>query len=471
MTNFYNREQELSILTEDWETDGAKLMLLYGRRRVGKTYLLQHFFSAGHPHCYFLASTVANQENIAQLAETLLQAIPDASGLSSSDFPTFRSVLQFYGEHSRETRFALVLDEFQYLVQRDPSIPSQLQAWWDTTGLQSQAFVVLCGSHIGIMEELAGASQPLFGRFTSRRRLTPMTCSYTAKFYEMANWSIRDKMIAYGILGGTPRYHALFEIGRDVGWNVCKNVLSSDGLLRNEPEVLISSSTIRDPVNYNSVLRAIALGDTRMTAIANRTGLTQSQLGFYLNNLIELEWIAREMPFGEHSTKSSIYRITDHFVHFWYRFVSRFESALEFQETSSVYHAHIEPFLNDYMGRYVFEDICLQYLRREVLRKHGLHIKEAGRYWNRDNSVEIDIVAELDDGGMLVCEAKWSSTPLDIETYYSLMRKVAYLPTKGRNTITYMLFSLAGFNRDMKSRADKDGVILVSGEELLKTSE
>ncbi|MHB9038916.1 MAG: ATP-binding protein [Armatimonadota bacterium] len=465
---FYDREQELADLADAWKSNDAKLMLLYGRRRVGKTCLLQHFFSDEHPCCYFLASSAAISDNIALLAETLIATHPSARGLTPADLPTLRSVLQFYADICRETRFALVLDEFQYLVQQDPSIPSQIQAWWDLNGLRTQAFVVLCGSHIGVMEGLAGSSEPLYGRFTARRKLPPMTYNNTAKFYHASKWSGRDILTAYGVLGGTPRYHALFDPDRSLGWNIIKHILSPDGPLHDEPEALISSSSVRDPAYYNSVLRAIAQGETRPTDIAQRTGLTLSQFGVYARNLMELEWMDRETPFGEDSTKRSIYRITDHFIHFYYRFVASLASDLEFRNTAGVYRTRVEPYLNDYMGRYVFEDICMQYLKNKAERFHGLLLRNAGRYWSRDGSVEIDIVGDLDDHRALACECKWSSSPVGVGIYYELMRKSRLLPPpRGNGMMRYALFSMAGFDQSLIDTATRDDVILISGDDLL----
>jgi len=468
MNAFYNRDQELAVLAGAWDSQKAELALLYGRRRVGKTYLLQHFLSGARPHAYFLASAMSLADNLAQLAQALLAAYPHATGVTAADLPTLRSVLQFHEQAARETRFALVLDEFQYLVAQDPSIPSQIQAWWDTTGIRSQAYLVLCGSHIGMLEALAGASQPLYGRFTVRQRLRPMHYDDTALFYQSDKWSIRDKLIAYGALGGTPKYHATFSDRQTLGANIIRHVLSPDGLLHAEPEVMIASSSIRDPAPYNSILHAIAQGETRRSHIEQRTGLTHSQFGFHAQSLMEMEWIEREAPFGDVSGKRSLFRITDPFIHFWYRFVSSLASELEFRETAEVYESRVEPYLNDYMGRYVFEDICLQYLKKFGASRHGLQIRNAGRYWSRDGSLEVDLLGRLEEGGILACECKWSSSPIGVGVYYDLIRKCALLPPPiGSGPFRYALFSAAGFAADLLETAARDDVVLVSADDLI----
>lgn len=468
MKVFIDRQREIADLNEAWDRGRAELRLLYGRRRVGKTYLLQHFLSQGKPHCYFLASAMTIGANLERLAQVMIDAHVGRSHLKPADLPTLPAILALYEDMLRTQRCALILDEFQYLVDAEPSIPSQIQAWWDMTGIHSQAFVVLCGSHIGMMETLTGGSQPLYGRFTSRIKLQPMNYYDTALFYQNSDWSTRDKLIAYGVVGGTPKYHAAFSPDISLGSNIVQRILSPDGLMHNEPENTICSSSVRDPALYNSILRSVARGDTRRTQIEQRAGITPSQFGYCVQTLMDLGWMDREKPFGEDSAKRSIYTITDHFIHFWYRFVSPSAGALEFQDAFDVYATRVEPYLNDYMGRYVFEDICMQYLKKHAAGRYGLRIERAGRYWNRDGSVEIDIVGDLEDSRILVCECKWSSSPIGVSTYYDLMRKASLLPPpRNARTVRYALFSAAGFDDKMKETAVRDDVVLVTGEDLL----
>lgn len=464
---FHNRTTELGALSDRWDSPDAQLLLLYGRRRVGKTYLLQHFLGDGKRHCYFLAAQTSLSENMSQLAQSVLGCAPQ-SGLSPADLPTFNSILRFVDQTAREQRFALVLDEFQYLLEMDPSIPSQIQAWWDTTGIRSKAFLVLCGSHLGIMEGLGGGQAPLFGRFTFRHKLLPMNYRDVAQFYAGGSYSIRDKLTAYGVLGGTPRYHALFDPRKRLSSNLCSHVLSPMGLLHNEPEILMASSQIRDPAPYNAALRAIASGCNRPAEIAQRVGASPAQLNFYLRNLIELEWVVREYPFDETSDRRAIYKISDPFMRFWYRFVAGLRSELEFQVTDDIYRSRVEPHMSDYMGLHAFEDICHQYLKLEGSKVLGQPIRRSGRYWSRDGQLELDLVAELGNGHYLFGECKWSSSPVGLGVYYDLRNKVAKLPeAKYQDQPTYAIFSAAGFDQDLKATAAREKVLLISGDDLL----
>lgn len=465
---FYNRENELAALKSAWESDSAQFALLYGRRRIGKTYLLQHFLGSDKPHCYYLASQMSLSDNMSQFAESIISCQPE-SGLTSADFPTFRSILNLVGNLAGNNRFAVVLDEFQYLLEQDPSLPSQIQAWWDTSGIRSKVFLVLCGSHLGVMEGLGGHQAPLFGRFTLRQKLLPMRYNNTSEFYSDSNYTIREKLIAYGAMGGTPRYHALFNPKKTLEQNICDVILNPTGLLHTEPEVLISASQIRDPAPYNGVLQAIAGGCTKSNAISQRIGVKPNHLSFYMKNLIEWEWVIREHPFGERSDSRAIYRINDHFFHFWYRFVSKLRSELEFNDTGIIYKTRVEPYIDQYMGQYVFEDICHQYLKSNGSWIIGTPINKAGRYWNRDGSVEIDIIAELDGGGQLFGECKWSSSPIGSSVYFELRDKVARLPKLASvENPRYILFSLSGFTDDLQALAESQDIVMVSGHDLLR---
>jgi AAA+ ATPase superfamily predicted ATPase len=465
MQKFYDRGIELEALQGLWDSGGAELVLLYGRRRVGKTYLLQKFLGDGKPHCYFLAAQTSSGANLAELAKALIDIAPE-KGYGVEDLSTLRNILRFASSLAKR-RFALVLDEFQYLLEQDPAIPSQIQAWWDVEGIRSSLFLVLCGSHIGVMEGLGGPQAPLFGRFTFRHRLPPMTYKDVSLFYENSNYSDREKLMAFGILGGTPRYHALFDPRKSLGANIGTHILSSTGLLRNEPEILMLSSRIRDAAPYNAILRAIAEGRTKPNEIRQVVGATSSQLTFYLRTLMELEWIIREHPFGEDSERRSLYRINDPFLRFWYRFVDRLRSALEFQDYRELYRGAVQPYLNDYMGSQAFEDICRQLLQIEGTRLLRVGIEKASRFWSRDGSLEIDIMAELADGTVLFGECKWSSAPVGLNVYYSLREKAARLREKGGAAERYIVFSAAGFTGQLQEAAARDGVLLVDAEKLL----
>lgn len=483
---FFNRVAELAALTRAWKAKNptGQLLLLYGRRRLGKTYLLQRFF-AGAPgetprsHCYFLADQTTAATQRLQLAQQVLDALPEAGVTAVELAVSWNQILRHVAArartlHSPQNRFGLILDEFPYLAAQSPELPSILQAWWDREGAHSPLLVVLCGSHLSAMEALGAESAPLFGRFTGGIfRLPPLRYDEVASFYagSPAYADPATVLTMYGVLGGTPRYHALVDTERPFGEEIIDLLLRPRGALEGEVRFLLGSEQIRDPAPYNAVLSAIAGGATQFGEILDRSGTERGSLSFYLKTLRELGWIRRELPFEETSEKRGLYQIADPFLSFWYRFVQPLSSALSFSDPVALYQTQVEPFLSDYMGRFVFEPICHQWLERNAQSVLSLPLIDAGRWWSRDGQVEIDVMAKAQNGGYVFGECKWSrNTPVGMDVYARLLSKVNRLPdARHRQDATLLLFSLGGFAPEVTAFAatPEHRLHLVGPEELL----
>lgn len=340
------------------------MMLLYGRRRIGKTYLLQRYFAAGvngsgegRPHCYFLAEQTTAAEQRAALAREILDALP-AEGVAEAEIAvSWNSLLRFASQHASARpdgagRFGLILDEFPYLVEQTPELPSIIQAWWDREGAHAPLFVVLCGSQLSAMAALGSESAPLFGRFNGGVfRLEALTYEDVAAFYSGSpRYGIPEVLTMYGVLGGTPRYHALADTSQPPESEIVTLLMQPRAILENEIRFLLSSEQIRDSAPYNAVLGAIAAGETQFGKILNRTGIERGSLSFYLKTLQGLGWVRRELPFGETSDRRALYRIADPFLSFWYRFVAPLSSSLQFSNPKDVFAERVAPLLGDYMA-------------------------------------------------------------------------------------------------------------------------
>lgn len=480
---FFNRARELRALDRAWgrTAPGGQMALLYGRRRVGKTYLLQRFFTAGasgaeppKPHVYFLAeqSTAAVQRSA--LAEQALAALPDP-GVSVEELAvSYNAILRHISARAGNgERFGLVLDEFPYLVDQTPELPSILQSWWDREGVHAQVFVVLCGSQLSAMAALGAESEPLFGRFNAGvHHLRPLRYDEVACFYrESPLYGLRETLAMYGVFGGTPRYHAMVDTSRPMGEEVADLVMRPGAPLENEVRFLLGSQSVRDPAPYNAVLGAIAAGATQFGRIQQRTDVERGSLSFYLRTLMDLGWIRREISFGETTDRRALYRFADPFLAFWYRFVAPLMSALQFNDAGAIYKERVEPFLADHMGRSAFEDICAQWLQRHGRDRLGLSLEDVARYWSRDGGVEIDLVSKVMGGGYLFGECKWNAgRPLGAGVYADLRAKVDGLPeAKWRDGARYVLFALGGFSTDLAALAadPANRLSLVDGPALL----
>lgn len=459
---FFNRTAELEALTTAWgaKPSAGQLLLLLGRRRLGKTYLLQRFFGGtetdpAKPHVYYLADQTTAASQRLQLAEQVMEALPDAGVTPSEIAVSWNQILRHVSSYasSHSGRFGLILDEFPYLVQQTPELPSIIQSWWDREGAHLPVFVVLCGSQLSAMEALGAESAPLFGRFTAGKfHLKPLRYDEIAGFYaDNSHWKVADILTMYGVLGGTPRYHALVDASKTLADAVVDLLLKPRGALEGEVNYLLGSEQIRDPSPYNAVLAAVAQGHTQFGDILNHSGTERGALSFYLKTLTDLGWVVRELSFEETSEKRGLYQIADPFLNFWYRFVRPLSSALAFSPPDVLYRAKVEPFLADYMGRFVFEKICHQWLQKHAWSEMGINVLSAGRWWSRDGQTEIDVMARRLDGGYLFGECKWSaSRPVGSEVYNALLAKVAKLPREEqREGATYILFSVGGFTDNL----------------------
>jgi len=446
------------------------MLLLYGRRRLGKTFLLQRYFTAGatgnepaKPHCYYLAeqSTAAAQQ--LTLARQLIAALPAAGGTAEEIAVSWNALLRYASQQAQARkkgggRFTLILDEFPYLVAQTPELPSILQAWWDREGVHSPLFVVLCGSQLSAMAALGEESAPLFGRFNAGIfHLDPLQYEDVASFYANSpHYGVVEKLLMYGVFGGTPRYHALVDPSRPPAEEIVTLLMQPRAILENEVRFLLGSEQIRDPAPYNAILAAIAGGETKFNGIQQLIGVERGALSKSLRTLLELGWIRRELPFDEHSERRALYRVVDPFLAFWYRFVAPLASDLQFSDPTADYTARVAPRIAEYMGWSVFEEICGQWLQRHAKERLGLTIRQMARYWIRDGRTEIDLMAELADGTYLFGECKWrADSVMRLNDLSTLQAKVASLPeSRWRNKPTYALFALGGFSSELQQLAN-----------------
>jgi len=463
---FINRESELTWLEERYQGDAAEFVVVYGRRRVGKTYLLRRF-CADKPHLHFQAGEVADADNLRRFSQEMVGAI--GARLSGGiEFADWEAALEFLLEQVRGRRFIVVLDEFPFLCEANPALPSLIQRFWDLRGQHSDLFVVLSGSSVSFMEnEVLSERSPLFGRRTGQIHLLPMSYRDAAEF--VPGYSPEDKLRVYGIVGGIPMYLARFQDGRSLAGNVCAEILDPKSLLYEEPEHILRAE-LRDPPTYSSILHAIATGQTRRSEINNRVAQAgrQVDLGRYLRVLEQLRLIERVAPLTSRGRKRpgrGRYFIADNFLRFWYRFVLPNRSRLEIGMPEEVWREDIEPHLDDYMGL-AFEQICRDYVRRFAAEKLPVQAKEVGVFWHKNG--EIDVLSLNTDGSVYCGECKWSRQPMDLRELEALVRKTALLPEDWREReIRYVLFCRGGFTDDLRRREDGERLILVTLEDLL----
>ncbi|MCD6360935.1 MAG: ATP-binding protein [Armatimonadetes bacterium] len=463
---FIDREQELAALSKAYATDQAEFFVIYGRRRVGKTELIA-LFCRDKPHVYFEAARLPDGENLAHFVREAARALNDAI-LRAANYTEWEPPLEYLARVAQRERLIVVLDEFPYLCEAKPALPSLIQRFWDQHGQFSRMFLILCGSSVSFMEnEVLVYRSPLYGRRTGQIHLLPLHYRDAAKF--VPRYGAEDKARVYGIAGGMPMYLAQFDDRRSIAANVQRAMLSVGGVLYDEVEYLLRSE-LREPHVYGSILEAIARGLTKRNEITQRVrqvaGIEKPDQ--YLRTLEALRLIERVAPLTSRVRNKpgrGRYFIADNFLRFWYRFVLPNRSRLELGMAEEVWREDIEPHLDDYMGL-AFEQICRDYVRRFAAEKLPVQAKEVGVFWHRDG--EIDVLSLNTDGSVYCGECKWSRQPMDLRDLEALVRKTALLPQDWREReIRYVLFCRGGFTDDLRRREDGERLILVTLEDLL----
>lgn len=379
---FIGREQELSVLAEMAGSDRAELFVLYGRRRVGKTELLQKLCTERRA-VYFLAAQVRERDNLRAFRDALKEGLGGDSLVDGIEFPDWSTALGFAAERAGDERLVVVLDEFPYLCDSSKGLPSQIQQFWDTRGKKSQLMLVLCGSQVSFMEnEVLAERSPLFGRRTGQRRLEPLEPADTLEFFP--NWSVRDRMLAYAILGGMPAYLRRFDDRRDLRENVLKEILRPEGYLFDEVSFLLRSE-LMSPATYNSILAAVARGAEKVGDIALAVGVDSTTANKYLSVLRELRLVAREIPITDPDplrSRRGRYRIADRFLTFHFRHLQPNISLIHAGRGERVFEEFIEPDLPWLLDQARI-DFILSHLKREAAELLGDEIVEAGRFEGR----------------------------------------------------------------------------------------
>ena len=339
---FIGREGEIRVLEELADSGKPELYVLYGRRRVGKTELLQQF-CRGRRAVYFLAAQVREKDSLRSFRDALVECLDDPVA-GSVEFPDWSAALQFVAERARSERLVVVLDEFPYLCEASPGLPSEIQRFWDTRVKKSDLMHVLCGSQISFMEkEVLAERSPLFGRRTAQRRLEPLAPSDALAFFP--KWTMADRVLAYSILGGMPAYLGRFDDARSVQENLMRECLRPEGYLFDEVQFLLRSE-LSNPATYNSILAAIARGIDKVGDIALAVGVDSAHANKYLSTMRELRLVERDVPLTDPDplrSRRGTYRIADRFLSFHFRHVQPHVSLIQAGRGSRVFEEFIEP--------------------------------------------------------------------------------------------------------------------------------
>lgn len=460
---FIGRDEELKALDNLYRSGKFEFVVIYGRRRVGKTALMNQFIG-DKKSVYFMGVESNERQNLENLSKSIIEF---SSGIQAeTSFVSFQAALEYVFKLSEKERMILAIDEYPYVARSSKSLASTLQLLIDKYKDTSKLMLILCGSSMSYMEDQVLAyKSPLYGRRTAQMKLLPFdfeeSCRYLRKI------SDEDKALIYGIVGGTPQYLLQMSDKLSVEENIKNTYLNPMSFLYEEPVNLLKQE-VREPAIYTAIITAIATGHSRMSEISTKVGEDTNVCSNYLKNLINLGIIQKETPYGEKASRKSVYSIEDNMFYFWYRFVLDNSSVIARGAADMVYK-RIEPQLSDYMGR-VFEEICMQYLWKRLLEGNvPIEFVSLGRWWGNDPirkaQAEIDIMGEQDSESALFAECKWRNEKMDLDILETLIgRSKLFRYTK----VHYYLFSKSGFTKGCMEKAGETGnVTLVSYADII----
>jgi len=458
---FTGRDKELKELDLLHKTKKYQMVIIYGRRRIGKSTLINQF-TKDKRSVFFTAAEVDSRRNL----EAFSRAIMRLSGVHGK--AVFSGWEQAFDEIAALTKkgLILVIDEYPYLAQAERGISSILQHYCDTKFKNIPIMIILCGSSMSFMEnQVLGYQSPIYGRRTAQMKIGPFNYKDSAAF--VPRYSISDKALVHGITGGIPKYLELIDDTLPLKQNILKLFLSTSGFLYEEPSNLLKQE-LREPIKYNLIIEAVAKGSSRLNEIATKTGLETSAVSNYISSLISLGIMRKETALTEEKNrKKTLYMLLDTMFVFWYRYVLGNDFAIQSQDAQSLYENEIEPDLNRFMGR-IFETMCIEYLSLLNSAKDSplpFKIRQIGRWWGTNPATkteeEIDIIGINEKNSEAVfCECKFRNELVDNAVLNTLINKAQRWNYTQKY---YILFSRSGFSKELQVSAQKtDNIKLVS---------
>lgn len=450
---FIDRKEETNFLEKEYKKTKPFFIVLYGRRRVGKTELIQQFLK-NKKSIYFLATQEVEKENIISFSEELASFFNDSS-LKLNPFFSFKQVMEYLKEKTKkmESKAVLVIDEFPYLVESNKAIPSLLQKYWDLYFKNSPLGIILCGSSISAMESgVLGKKSPLYGRRTGQWKLEPLFFKEAREFFPLLK--PEEQIGFYSAVGGIPLY--LLELNPRLDlWENIKSNIARKGAFLYEEVYFILKEELREPRFYFSLLKEIASGRTRLKYLSDALGVERTLLGRYIETLENLDLIEKQVPpTAKPNSKNTRYFLKDNFFRFWFRFVFPHKKELERKEVKKFLN-NLKKNLSSFVG-YSFEQICQEFLLKQDL----FSFTKLGRQWGKipnapkdKNQYEIDFCGINEkEKTILFGECKWQSQVNVYSVLNELKEKAAYVDWHNKERKEYYAIFVKSFRKKIKEK-------------------
>lgn len=461
---FINRVSELELLEKRFASDKAELFVLYGRRRVGKTELLGHFCEG--KRAVFFVSDLGSEISLRTALSGVVNSILFGPDRINAVYSNWEDLFHSLGQAARTERLIVVLDEFPYMITAHPPLASIMQRVWDQTLKNSKIMLILCGSYIGMMEEaVLGYRAPLYGRRTAQYLLEPLQFRDARLFYNTYN--LEDQVRTYAVYGGTPAYLHTIQSQQTLSQNILDGILSRGSFLYDEVHFVLQQE-LREPRNYFAILQAIAAGRTRLNEIKQATGIDGATA--YLDTLQALHLVEREVPVTETQPQKSrrgIYRLKDHYLRFWFRYVHPNRSQLEHSGGQIILDNKVLPEI-DHFSSLHFEEVCRQYFWQSGLSdKMPFVPTNVGGWWKVNEEIDLVVMGEND---AILGECKWTSKLVGVDILTDLERKAQLvMPDLGDRRIHFALCARSGFTPHLVEETEhRQDVMLLNLPEIVR---
>ncbi len=471
MAQFFNREAEMATLDRLVGQDESQLVMVYGRRRVGKTTLLTTWAArSGLPTFYWVAKREARETLMANFARQVWAWEHQADGTEIAFRPPdWDSVFGMLAQAIGGRTCLIILDELPYLLESDPAFASYLQAAWDHRLRATSARVFVSGSHVGMMTGLVAHEAPLYGRLTAQILVQPLAFPDIALF--LPDYDVHKRLAVYAILGGIPAYLERWRSSQSLTENIERLFLLRTGWFRNEPLVVISDLTQRETTSYEATLRAIAAGNHSREDIAAASAIPTTSLSHYLNRLLDLQMVERRAPATvpparSRTSRHNRYFLRDPYLRFYYRFVDPNLHLIE-QGLSRRLWTSLEEQFRAFVAA-SFEELCREWVPAQA--QSGMlpfDPEVIGSHWAAN--AQVDVVAiNWKKKQILLGEAKWGGDPVGRGVLRELMDKVARVAPDGGEgwQVHYALFARAEFTEAARAEAAQHGALLLTLPEM-----
>jgi AAA+ ATPase superfamily predicted ATPase len=465
---FVDREKEMKFLKDKYSSQSAELIIIYGRRRVGKTELIKQSISNCPLKALYLLGELQKENQLASIYSNIAGLTLDDDFLKGSPLNTWQAFFDYLTRYIDKNGMVLVIDELPYIHKTNPNFISILQFFWDEKWKNMNFKLILCGSSISMMQKIAlSYSSPIYGRRTGQIDLQPLKYLDFREFFK--DWNEEDILGAYAVLGGIPRYAEEFDRTKSLPENIIKAFLDKDAFLYKEAKFLLMEE-LQDFANYFSILKAIAVGKITFNEISNFSGVSANKLFVYMSKLIELNIIRRDIPVTlskEKSTRVGNYVLKDYFFKFWFRYIYPNSSLIEIGKPEIVLEI-IKRDFNNYLDT-IFEDITGELLQNLSLNGKLPLFTKWGKWWRMDH--EIDIVATNEaTGDILFCECKWEEKEVEKSVMEELLEKSGKVEWGGENRKNhYAVVSRKGFTQEARTFAEGKNIHLFSLEEMMRS--